>query len=213
MSKNLCLAAALGLLLAACAQAPDKPEASAPAAAAPGLSPAERASIFVNSARNGQIDEVRKALDAGQPVDAVDSLGQSALLAAISHDNLEEVKLLLAHGADPNFHDDAGWTSLHYAAYFGSEVVILGELLDRKANINAVNDRGITALYLASATGHEHQVKLLLVSGADRSIASNTGYTALRVAKVRGFADVVALLDPDAAKQATGTAKQPAATP
>ena len=205
MIKNLYLAAGLGLLLAACAQTPGKPEAAA-AASADALSPKDRASIFVNTARNGKIDEVRTALDAGQPVDSVDSLGQTALLAAISHDNLEEVRLLLAHGADPNFHDDAGWTSLHYAAYFGSEAVILGELLDHKANINAVNDRGITALYLASATGHEHQVKLLLVSGADRGIASKTGYTPLRVARVRGFAGVVALLDPDAAKQ-------PAATP
>lgn len=190
------------LLLSACAQQAARPQAPA-ATAADSLAPEDRVAFFVNDARDGRIDAVRQALDGGVAVNAKDSLEQTALLAAVSHNQLEEVKLLLARGADPNLADNAGWTPLHYAAWFGSGTVILTELLDHGARIDARNDRGITPLYFAAATGHDPQVRLLLARGADRSIASNSGYTPLRVAQVKGLDAIAALLDPQAARTAS----------
>jgi len=198
------------LLLTACAGQGAKPDA-APASATADLSTEAQVGLFVNNSRLGKIDEVKAGLDAGVPVNAFDSLNQTALIAAISYNSLDEVKLLLAHGADPNLADNAGWTPLHFAAWFGSTSVILKELLDQGANIDAQNDRGITPLYFASVVGHEAQVKLLLDRGANRSIASKTGYTPLRAAKVKGYYAVVALLDPDAAKAAAAKAATPSA--
>ena len=191
------------ILLSACAGQGAKPDA-APAVAAPadGLSQEDRVTLFVRHARSGEIDAVKQGLDAGVPVNAFDSLDQDALIAAISYNSLDEVKLLLAHGADPNLPDNAGWTPLHFAAWFGSTSVVLKELIDHGAKVDARNDRGITPLYFASVSGHDAQVKLLLEQGADRSIASKNGYTPLRAAKVKGYYAVVALLDPDAAKAA-----------
>jgi len=196
--KTLKLTLAAALLLGACAQPATRPEAAAAPDA--GLSAEDRAAFFVNHARSGEGAAVKQELDAGIPVDVVDSLGQTALLAAISRNDAGEVALLLGHGADVNKPDSAGWSPLHYAAWFGSSTAILRVLLDRGAKVDALNDRHITPLYFASVAGHESQVKLLLERGADRSIASRTGYTPLRAAKVKGLDGVVALLDPSAAK-------------
>jgi ankyrin repeat protein len=198
--KQLSLAAAALLLAACAAQPPQSAVPAAPAAPSDGLSAEDRAAFFVNHARNGEIEDLKQGLAAGVPVNTVDSLGQTALLAAIAHNAPDEVFLLLDHGADVNRADDAGWSPLHYAAWFGSSTVILQALLDRGAGIDALNDRHITPLYFASVAGHESQVKLLLQRGADRGIASKTGYTPLRAARTRGLDGVVALLDPQAAK-------------
>jgi ankyrin repeat protein len=189
------------LLLAACAGTGAGPEA-APAAAVSGLSQQDRVDLFVHNARVGDINALKKDLKTDVPVNAFDSLRQDALIAAISYNSLDEVKLLLSHGADPNLPDHAGWTPLHFAAWFGSAPELITQLLDHGAKINTTNDRGITPLYFASVSGHEAQVKLFLQRGADRSIASKSGYTPLRAARVKGYFSVVALLDPDAAKAA-----------
>jgi len=202
--RQLTLTLAASLLLGACAQQAAKPEV--PAAPVDGLSAGDRAAFFVNHARSGEFAAVKQGLDEGIPVDVVDSLGQTALLAAISRNAPDEVALLLAHGADVNKGDGAGWSPLHYAAWFGSSTAILQVLLDRGANINALNDRSITPLYFASVAGHESQVKLLLERGADRNIASRTGYTPLRAARVKGLDGVVALLDPQASRPAPSAA-------
>jgi ankyrin repeat protein len=192
------------LLLSGCAATTPATDAAA-APSTPALSPEDQLNFFVSDARNGHVDAVKAGVDAGLPVNGKDSLGQTALLAAVSHNELEEVQLLLAHGADPNIPDDAGWTSLHYAAWFGSGVDVLASLRDHGATINAQNDRGITPLYFASVAGHTAQVKYLLDQGADRAIASKSGYTPLRAAKTKGLDGIVALLDPDAAKAAAAT--------
>lgn len=194
------------LLLSACAGEGAKTDATTAAAPLPALSAQDQISLLVSHARLGEIDGVKQSLDSGVPVNGFDSLGQTALIAAIGNNSLDEVKLLLARGADPNLADNAGWTPLHFATWFGSTSVLLKELLDHGAGINARNDRGITPLYFASVAGHEAQVKLLLDRGADRNLASKTGYTPLRAARVKGYYAVVALLDPDAAKAAAASA-------
>jgi ankyrin repeat protein len=205
--KHLLHPAALAgvLLLAACAGTGAAPEA-APAAAVNGLSQQDRVDLFVHDARVGDVSALKKDLKSGAPINTFDSLGQNALIAAISYNSLDEVKLLLAHGADPNLPDRAGWISLHFAAWFGSSSELISQLLDHGAKIDTTNDRGITPLYFASVSGHESQVRLLLQRGADRSIASKSGYTPLRAAKVKGYFSVVALLDPNAAKAAAAAA-------
>lgn len=204
MKKLLIVSAMASLLLAGCAQQAAKPDGPV-AAAGDGLSQEDRIAFFVNHARSGEIDAVKQGLADGIPVNGRDSLDQTALLAAISSNSLPEVQLLLAHGADVDIADNAGWTPLHYAAWFGSNSLVLKELLDHGAKIDARNGRGITPLYFASVTGHEAQVKLLLAHGADRSLASTSGYTPLRAAKVKGLDGIVALLDP----QAAATVPQP----
>lgn len=62
--------------------------------------------------------------------------------------NVAAARMLLAHGANPNFKDQFGQTALHYAVQMGnSELVKL--LLDNKADPNAVDNNGITPLTTA----------------------------------------------------------------
>jgi len=188
--------------LAGCASTPGSSDAAVPAgtaasspASASALTPQERVAFFVDHARHGDLDEVSKEIDAGIDVNQRDSLDQTALIAAVSHRSEDVVALLLEHHADPNIADNAGWTPLIYGAYFGADPSLLQRLIDHGAQINARNGRGITALFLASASGHEVQVKFLLDKGADRSIASAAGYTPERIAELKGLGRIVALLN------------------
>lgn len=199
MNRTLICLGLLGLAsLSGCATT-SEPSAATTTAETPAAAPAEElVTFFVNEARSGHLDKVKEALAAGVPVDTVDSVDQTALIAAASKDQLEIAKVLLAHGADPNAHDPAGWTPLIHATYFGSSLDLISLLVDKGANVNAQNDRGVTALYLAAAGGHEAYVQHLLKLGADPKLATKTGYTPLRVAQANGLSKIVALLDPGA---------------
>jgi ankyrin repeat protein len=199
MKKFAAIAATL--MVVACAQAPVAPKTGEPVAeAAPQLSPQDQLAFFINDIRHGECAKIAPGLKAGLPIDGFDTLDQTPLIAAVSQNQVECVKELVARGANVDLADHAGWTPLIHAAYFGSGNEILALLLDHGAKVNAQNTRGLTALYLASAAGHEPQVQLLLAHGADPAIASASGYTPVRVAQLRGLSRIVAMLE---AKPAT----------
>jgi ankyrin repeat protein len=212
MKKQTLALALLPLWLAACASNPQpaadaRPTAVSAAPAQPSLSQEERIAFFVNHARAGELVDVARELKAGLDVNAVDTLDQTALIGAVSHKQLLVIKLLLNSGANPNLPDQAGWTPLIHAVYAGADPDLLGILIDAGADVNGRNDRGITALYLASVGGREEQVSYLLSRGADPALASKAGYTPLKIAQLKGLQKVVGLLkdapSPSAAARAT----------
>lgn len=196
---------ALALALAACAATPQNsteaaatPTASIPqtaAAPAEDITPEDRQAFFIHHARSGDCDQVIADLDAGARIDGFDTLDQTALIAALNHAHTACARVLLERGADVNLPDPAGWTPLIHAVYFGADEELINLLLDRGARINAQNDRGVTALYLAAGTGREEQVRLLLQRGADPGLTTRSGYTALRIAQQKGLSEVVRLLE------------------
>lgn len=212
-------ALAASLLLSACAQQAAKPEAAAVAAVDPAtpptldtleigkLSAEDRIGLTVHFARIGDLDGLKRMLDAGADVNGRDTLDQTPLIAAVSQDSLTAVEALLKRGASVSIVDKAGWSPLHFATFFSADTTVMKALLDAGADVNAQNDRGITALYFAAATGHEVQVKFLLERGADRSIASKSGWTPLRITKVKGIESVAKLLDPDGKGEAVPAPK------
>ena len=66
-------------------------------------------------------------------------------------------------------------------------------------------DDGVTALWMAAQQGHTEVVKLLLEKGADVNVeataANGVKWTALKVAKKMGRADIVQLLEKAGAKE------------
>ncbi|WP_341815542.1 MULTISPECIES: ankyrin repeat domain-containing protein [unclassified Wolbachia] len=96
--------------------------------------------------------------------------------------NLKILRFLCKNGADVNTTISNRYlsTPLHIAARH-NRLEIAKFLLDSCANINAKNYQGCTPLYLASNDCHLNMVKLLLCRGADASIQSRYGKTALDV--------------------------------
>ena len=68
-------------------------------------------------------------------------------------------------------------------------------LLSANADVNAVDEDGETALYLAAEAGDSDIVKLLLDAGADVNIRNEDGETALVIARKENQQRVVQVLE------------------
>ena len=117
---------------------------------------------------------------------------QDRLYSAIRANDLAQIKSLLGSGTSANAEGPDGITPLMAAAETGS-VEAMKMLIDRRADVNAKNTYGSTAL-MWSVTDPK-KVRLLLDHGADVNVAARSGRTALIVASFANpSAEVVRLL-------------------
>ena len=72
----------------------------------------------------------------------------------------------------------------------GRNTELCALLLDYGADIDAVDNRNETALYVAAQKGHQDTVKLLHERGADLNIEDNKGRSAFSAACLSGYLDV-----------------------
>jgi ankyrin repeat protein len=95
---------------------------------------------------------------------------------------------LLEAGVDAKFSYGHGLTALMWAAGYEDGVgvraaeSVVDLLLSRGAQLDAVDDRGRTALMIAAAVGHAEVIEMLLGRGADPSARDRNGKTALDLA-------------------------------
>lgn len=135
----------------------------------------------------------------------------SALWTQASLGQTDEVRKLLAEGANIKERSLDGLSPLHAAATAGHEDVVL-VLIEHSADVAAKDlDAGETALHAAAFEGHAAVVLLLLDHAADVSAADSEGRTSLHKASSRGHEAVVLLLlehaaDVSAASSEGGTA-------
>ena len=158
----------------------------------------EGETALMTAARTGSVDAVKVLLANGANVNAVEAWhGQTALMWAVSEKHAAVARELIAKGADVNARSTinkwerqnsaeprekwlplGGLPALQYAARDGC-VDCVPVLLDGGADINAVDQDGITAMLAAIINGHYDVAAVLAQRGADPNIADRTGRTAL----------------------------------
>jgi ankyrin repeat protein len=121
--------------------------------------------------------------------------GQTAFVRAALSGDIEVMRLLLKHGADPNIATTQGSTALMAASginwipaqtYSHSEADYIGAVklcLDRGADVNATNSLGMTAMHGAANRGWESIIQILADHGAKLDVKDNAGRTPMTFAQ------------------------------
>ena len=158
--------------------------------------------IFASTTK-GHLEIVKYLISKDADINAKRDKGLTALMVA-SSGKLEIVKALVegkggllsvfSKGADVNAKDDNGETALMRACANG-KLEIVKYLISKGADVNAKitvgPHKGLTALIGASMRGHLEVVKYLVSKGADVNAKSDSGMTALNVAKTNAIKEVL----------------------
>lgn len=110
-----------------------------------------------------------------------------------NHGDLEQVKRLIADGADINEKDSVGQTALAQAAEAGY-LEIAKLLVEKGADINVKNEQYRTPLHIASLCGHLDIAKLLISNKASIIAKDKDGKTPLDLAKEKKYKEIISLL-------------------
>lgn len=131
------------------------------------------------NARTAEIPPLRRFIMGLGDLSWVDFTGQTPFLRAALSGDVTVMKLLLAHGADPNIPTFAGSTSLMAASginwmggqtYTESKESLMEAVkicLDHGADVNAENSMGLRAIFGAVNRGSDDIVQLLVDKGAE----------------------------------------------
>lgn len=176
---------------------------------------------FFAAIKSGDVERVRLILhNVPQSCNAKSEDGTSAIVTAMYSNQPEIAEMLVAKGADLDFFEAAmvgktdlvkkaieedpnivnsfsrdGFTSLHFAAFFGARET-LELLLSKGADVNAVakNPTNVMPIHSAVSQRHLEITKLLLNNGANVSAKQQGGFTPLHEAAQSGSLDLVMLL-------------------
>jgi ankyrin repeat protein len=158
----------------------------------------EGETALMTASRTGNVDAVKVLLAHGADVNATESWhGETALMWAVAQKHAAAARELIARGADVNARSTTnrwerqnsaeprekwlplgGLNVLEFAARQGC-VDCIPVLLQAGADINAVDQDGITPLLSAMINGHYDVANVLIEKGANPNIADRTGRTAL----------------------------------
>ncbi|CAD0008388.1 ankyrin repeat domain-containing protein [Flavobacterium salmonis] len=144
------------------------------------ISTAQEKNVF-DIARSGTLTEIQN-LNKSNP-DLINSLNEnktSPLILACYRGNIEVAKFLIENVKNINYNSDMGTALM--AATYKNQPQLVKLLLEKKANPNATDTNGITALSLAVQFKNTELVKLLLEYKADKTIKDNQGKTAFEYA-------------------------------
>jgi ankyrin repeat protein len=137
---------------------------------------------------------VASILKGGADVNARDAHGETTIFKAAEAHGLPAnrggvIRLLISSAADPNVKNEKGDTALHIRFI---DPDALKALIAAGANVNALNDNGETPLMTTSSP---EAAAILLQAGADISIHSKAGKTALEIARQRADKKIATLIE------------------
>jgi len=149
-----------------------------------------------NSARNGNVNAVRKLLNNGVNINEADQYGETPLHYASQEGHTEVVKVLLATaGIKVNKSDQWGQTPLGTASREGHAEAVKVLLDAPGIKVNKADNNGRTPLHRASYKGNTEVVKALVAApGIKVNQGDKDGWTPLIEASRDGRTEVVKLL-------------------
>ncbi|XP_063222406.1 ankyrin repeat and SAM domain-containing protein 3-like isoform X2 [Bacillus rossius redtenbacheri] len=139
---------------------------------------------------------VELLLQHGAATDVHDNVGRTAVMLAVAYGHADILNVLLQSSPQEALEavDDRGWTALFYAAHMG-QLECLQVLIQHKCDVNTIaSQSGETALMVAVRCGNMDFVKVLLRCGADATVVTGSGTSALSVAEALGFMEVADVL-------------------
>jgi len=148
----------------------------------------QKLSALHAAAYNGNEKLVDALLAHGAAPDAVDATGKSPAVYAAARAYVEIVDRLVAAGVDPNRRYGNDLTLLMWAAGHSNDaprqdgVTTVRRLLDLDARLDALDNRGWSALMIAAERGHAEIAGLLLERGADPTFVGKDGRDAAALA-------------------------------
>ena len=168
------------------------------AGADPGITSENGNTAIHLAAAIGQVDIMKDILRLHSNANLLNAKGgtsqATALTYAVDKSHVDISRVLLRAGADPSIVDMNGNSALHIAAARG-EVNIVKDILELSSGKNLLNARGGswqgTPLACAVDESQTDVVHLLLDAGADPTILTGKGSSALHLAAILGQVDVV----------------------
>lgn len=138
---------------------------------------------FLDAIYEGKINLMEELFAKGADLYYMSPNGISAFYAA-SGVNLETMRFFLDRGVDVNAENEIGNTMLSHVAYRvkdpEEQIKMIDLLINRGANINAMNIRGETPIFKAvDSNGHIKVIKRLIEYHADLTITDHNGRTVL----------------------------------
>lgn len=153
------------------------------------------------TAKNGDLEQVKGLIESGHDIHARDDHGRTALHHAVVTGHTDMVELLIAKGANIKAKDNYGVTPLVQLidVLFLMEaengyVEILKMLITNGANVREKGEFDATALHWAAHAADKDIAELVIAEGAEINAKDIDGQTPLHMASGDGSLDLVELL-------------------
>lgn len=141
------------------------------------------------------LEKLKKALASGEfKIDSQFSDGQSLLFLFVCRNNILAVKFLVEEGADMEIHEKENGNTALMAAIELRYVEITDYLIQKGADINAVNNNGDTVIHFATIRGNLAIVKYAYEHGGDIDQKNKVGNCAIIFAVVNNYQNIVEYL-------------------
>uniref|UniRef100_A0A3Q0TDJ0 Ankyrin repeat and SOCS box containing 3 n=1 Tax=Amphilophus citrinellus TaxID=61819 RepID=A0A3Q0TDJ0_AMPCI len=145
------------------------------------------------AAQRGHLEVVRFLLRAHADINQLTNDLSCPLYEAVNNGHTDVVELLVSEGAEVNrMHTESCWTCLHQAVYKGHSVIV--HILVNKCNLEAVDDHGITPLFVAAQYGQRECLEILVNAGANVNTQAADLATPLLIASQEGHQGCVDFL-------------------
>ena len=127
-------------------------------------------------------------------VNTLTSGGATPVLLAACCGTLETFKTIMQDGSLEDV-DKYGYNVLHQAAWSGNSDVMQYLCDEHRHLLNTTDSDGDTALHVSVWNGKPDCINILLKAGCRTDIKNNAGKTARDWAHVRGYTEIVQLID------------------